>query len=110
MSATSPRRPIQNIPERPTVGRNEWQLRARRVLIGIAGVLTAALAGLAAAFDPLMIAGAAVGIASLTFLVPRLTLVTALLAACFFYDDFFTETFGFWNPGKLVGLLAVASF
>lgn len=71
------------------------------------GVSAAAgAAGLVVARSPVR-AGQAVGLgAVLWFLLPRLTLTTAILAGCFFYDDFFTERFGFWNPGKLVGLVA----
>lgn len=79
-------------------------------LIFVLGAAAATGAGVAVAREPVLVAGAVAAGAALWFLLPRLTMVTALLAGCFFYDDFFTETFGFWNPGKLVGVLAVGSF
>jgi O-antigen ligase len=75
-----------------------------------AGAVGAAVAGLVIARQPALALAAAIGGLVLWYLLPRLTLVTAILAGCFFYDDLFTEHFGFWNPGKLIGVVAIASF
>lgn len=74
-----------------------------------AGAVGALVLGLAIGNEPVLSAQAAVVAVALWFLLPRLTLLTAALAGGFFYDDYFTEWFGFWNPGKLVGLAAVTS-
>lgn len=84
-------------------------VRAAVAGLGLAAV--AAAAGLAIAQAPRLCLAVGIGAVALWVLLPRLTLVTGLLAACFFYDDFFVSRFpGFWNPGKLMGLIAVASF
>ena len=76
----------------------------------LGGVVGAVALGAVIARQPMLAAEAAVAGAVLWYLLPRLTLVTAALAGCFFFDDWFTDHFGFWNPGKLVGLLAIGSF
>jgi O-antigen ligase len=77
-----------------------------RLAVACAGATAAVVAGALIARAPELALLAAVLGVVLWVLLPRLTLVTAALSACFFYDDFFTEMFGFWNPGKLLGLLA----
>lgn len=83
---------------------------APRLAVMVAGAAGAIGLAAAVAHRPEMVVLAAVVAAGAWFLLPRLTLATATLGACFFYDDYFTDHFGFWNPGKLLGILAVGCF
>jgi putative inorganic carbon (hco3(-)) transporter len=85
------------------VGRVQLALLAGS-LLAAGGVL-----GHLSAVDPAQALAASAGAAVLAVLLPRPLLATAALAGSFFYDDYFTERFGFWNPGKLLGLLAVVA-
>ncbi|MEA3020051.1 MAG: hypothetical protein QOI47_1575 [Actinomycetota bacterium] len=78
-------------------------------LFAIAGASVAVAAGVIISRQPLLVLAAAVVGVGMWLLLPRLTLVTSLLASSFFFDDFLTERFGFWNPGKLLGVLAAGS-
>lgn len=86
-------------------------LAKRGRAVGLVGAIT--LGGMAfatvGARQPGLVAIALAGAALLWFLLPRLALATAVLAGSFFYDDYFTERFGFWNPGKFLGVIALAS-
>ena len=102
---------------RPSLGRPHVLIQRRITSLPgeppaavLGGAVGAVALGAAVARQPVLAAEACVAGVVLWYLLPRLTLVTAALAGCFFFDDWFTDHFGFWNPGKLVGLLAAASF